>query len=252
MNRITDYNLSENQAALWWLGQAGYVFRSGDLTVVIDPYLSDSAANGAPEFRRLYPPVMPAGQLKADLIIITHNHADHLDRETLSAYQYKTTTRFVAPWLTAVALEEAGIPAEQIATVNAGQGFQFKGAEVTGVYAIPTGIDVLDTTGYLLRFANGRSIYHTSDTQFHPLVLNAAPLNPDVMLVPINGKWDNPGPEQAAIFAGKVAPRFVLPNHYDTMALNAENPEVFKWFCENKGLNTNCVIAERMVPFVWE
>jgi len=116
---------------------------------------------------------------------------------------------------------------------------------------LPTGADVPDTTGYLLRFANGRSVYHTSDTVFHPLVLASAPREPDVMLVPINGKWGNPGPEAAAEFAATVRPRFVLPNHYDLMALNAENPETFRWFCGQRGLADRCVIPQRLQPFTW-
>jgi L-ascorbate 6-phosphate lactonase len=251
MNRIIDQQLSESEAAMWWLGQAGYVLKANNLIIAIDPYLSDSAANGAPEFTRLYPPVINAEELKADIMIITHNHADHLDPETLTRYSYKNDTQFVAPWLTAVALAEAGIPEERIRIVNAGQTYRHGQTEINGVFALPTGADVLDTTGYLVRFGNGRTIYHTSDTQFHPLVLAAAPKNPDVMMVPINGKWDNPGPEQAALFAEHVSPRYVFPNHYDTMALNAENPEVFKWFCENKGIHARCVIGERMKPFTW-
>ncbi|RYZ56078.1 MAG: MBL fold metallo-hydrolase [Sphingobacteriales bacterium] len=252
MKTIINQQLTEQQAAMWWLGQAGYVFKANDVIIAIDPYLSDSAANGSPEFTRLYAPVIDAKELKADIIIITHNHADHLDPETLAQYQYKNSTQFIAPWLTAVALVEAGVPPERIATVNAAQTYRHGTAEITGAFALPTGADVLDTTGYMIRFSNGRSIYHTSDTQYHPLVLAAAPNKPDVMLVPINGKWDNPGPEQAALFAQKVAPRYVFPNHYDTMALNAENPEVFKWFCQNKGIHAECIIPGRMKAFIWE
>jgi L-ascorbate 6-phosphate lactonase len=252
MKRITDENLTESQAGMWWLGQAGYVLRANDVIIAIDPYLSDSAANGAPEFARLYPPVIDAATLKADVIIITHNHADHLDPETLANYRFKEETQFVAPWLTAAALAENGIPEECIVTVNAGETYRYGQTEITGVFALPTGADVLDTTGYLVRFGNGRSIYHTSDTQFHPLVLEAAPRKPEVMLVPINGKWGNPGPEQAALFAERAMPRYVFPNHYDTMALNAEDPAVFKWFCENKGIHAECIVAERMTPFIWE
>jgi L-ascorbate metabolism protein UlaG (beta-lactamase superfamily) len=58
-------------------------------------------------------------------------------------------------------------------------------------------------------------------------------------------------PEQAAEFAAALRPRFVLPNHYDLMALNAENPETFRWFCGQRGLGGRCVIARRMEPFVW-
>jgi len=35
------------------------------------------------------------------------------------------------------------------------------------------------------------------------------------------------------------------------MALNAENPETFRWFCGQRGLGGRCVIARRMEPFVW-
>jgi len=135
--------------------------------------------------------------------------------------------------------------------LNIGETWCFDSHEVNGIFALPTGVDVLDTTGYLIKFANGRSIYHTSDTQFHPIVLAAAPREPEVMLVPINGKWGNPGPEQAAAFTLAVQPKFVLPNHYDMMALNAENPASFKWFCENNGLVNRCIIPEPMQPFVW-
>jgi L-ascorbate metabolism protein UlaG (beta-lactamase superfamily) len=252
MKRIIDQQLSGAEAGMWWLGQAGYIFRTNGITIAIDPYLSDSAAKGAPEFTRLYPPVIDAAAWKADIIIITHNHADHLDPETLSKYRYKNETLFIAPWLTSVALLQTGIPAACIATVNAAQTYRHGDTEITGVFALPTGADVLDTTGFLIRFANGRSVYHTSDTEYHPLVLAAAPVKPDVMLVPINGKWNNPGPEQAALFAQRVMPRYVFPNHYDTMALNAESPEVFKWFCENKNIEAQCIIAERMKPFIWK
>ncbi len=37
------------------------------------------------------------------------------------------------------------------------------------------------------RRRNGRSVYHTSDTEFHALMLAAAPREPEVMLVPIKG-----------------------------------------------------------------
>ncbi|MFZ5495373.1 MAG: MBL fold metallo-hydrolase [Verrucomicrobiota bacterium] len=251
MNSIRQHPLDPGEAALWWLGQAGYIVRAGDATVAIDPYLTDSAAAQAPEFTRLYPPPIAPEELRADVVLITHDHRDHLDPETIRRYSAKAETWFVAPHLTALRLPELGVPAERIVRLGAGETRTIAGVEVRGVFALPTGPDVLDTTGYLLRFANGRSVYHTSDTAFHPLVLAAAPREPETMLVPINGKWGNPGPEQAAEFAAAVRPRFAVPNHYDLMALNAENPESFRWFCGQRGLGERCVIARRMEPFVW-
>ncbi|MET3879658.1 MBL fold metallo-hydrolase [Chitinophaga sp. OAE865] len=252
MRSILEYALSPSQAAIWWLGQAGYIIRASGLTVVIDPYLSDSAARGAPEFTRLYPAPVQPEHLMADICIITHDHLDHLDPDTLSGYQYKQDTWFVSPLLAARKLIAIGIPEQRIVIISVGESKTIEGLVVSGVFALPTGPDVLDTTGYHIKFANGRNVYHTSDTQFHPLLVAAAPRTPEVMLVPVNGKWGNPGPEQAAELSYALQPRFVMPNHYDMMALNAENPGVFKWHCTKMNMQEQCIIPERMQPFVWE
>ena len=251
MKTIRDYPLAPGAAALWWLGQAGYIVRAGDMTVVIDPYLTDSAAATSPEFARLFPPPIEPEDLRADVYIVTHDHLDHLDPETIRRYPAKAETWFVAPQARGAPVARPRCPRAAHRVVEAGESHTLGTVEIRGVFALPTGADVLDTTGYLLRFANGRSVYHTSDTVVHPLVLAAAPREPEVMLVPINGKWGNPGPEQAAEFSAAVRPRVVLPNHYDLMALNAENPETFRWFCAQRGLDACCVIAQRMQPFVW-
>lgn len=251
MKSILDHQLSASDAALWWLGQAGYVVRTTELVVAIDPYLSDSAATGAGEFSRLYPtPINPAA-LSADIYIVTHDHLDHLDPSTISLYTGKDRTWFVAPRQAAKKLVLLGIPEEQIVILHTGETWRSHAVEITGVFALPTSADVLDTTGYLVKFGNSRSFYHTSDTAFHPLVLAAAPKEPEVMLVPINGKWGNPGPEEAALFAQAIQPRYVLPNHYDLMELNSENPETFKWFCSQCGMAGQCLMPVRMQPFVW-
>lgn len=251
MQKILEHPLMESEAALWWLGQAGYVVRVADLTIVIDPYLSDSAGKDSPEFRRLYPPPVNPAELSADIYIVTHDHLDHLDPDTISQYTGKEKTWFVAPRQAAKKLASLGIPTKRIMILHAGEIWRFGSAEITGVFAIPTGADVLDTTGYFIRLDNGRSFYHTSDTEYHPLVVAAAPKKPEIMVVPINGKWGNPGPEKAAAFAQALQPKYVFPNHYDLMELNAENPESFKWFCFQNGMSRQCIIPARMQPFIW-
>lgn len=251
MKSIKNQQLSPSEAALWWLGQAGYIIRSQGITIAIDPYLSDSAAENAPEFSRLYDPPIEPGQLDIDIYIVTHDHLDHFDPVTISQYPKNKDTWFVAPRQAAKKLLSLGIPHERVIVLHAGETWRYQSVEVKGVFALPTGADVLDTTGYLVTFDNGRSIYHTSDTEFHPLTLAAAPREPELMLVPINGKWGNPGPEQAALFAQVVQPKFVMPNHFDLMQLNAENPETFKWYCSQKGMDKQCIIPTRMHPFIW-
>ncbi len=252
MRTIQDHPLQPNEAALWFLGQAGYVLRSGGVSVAIDPYLSDSAAQGAPEFGRLLPAPIEPEEFRVNLWLVTHDHLDHLDPETIRRYRHQARTQFVAPRLAANKLEKLGVPSGQIQQLDTGEDWTWRDLTVRGVFALPTGADVLDTTGYLVRFANGRSVYHTSDTAFTPLLLEAAPKGVNVLLAPINGKWGNLNVEQAVELTAAVGPRYVLPNHYDMMALNAENPETFRWFCRQRKLPAQCVIPTVMQPFTWK
>jgi L-ascorbate 6-phosphate lactonase len=83
-------------------------------------------------------------------------------------------------------------------------------------------------------------------------LLQAAPRGVEAMLVPINGKWGNLNAEQAAELTAAVGPRYVFPNHYDLMALNAENPETFRWFCRQLKLAAQCLTPPVMQAFIWE
>ena len=118
MNAIAQVTLGPAQAALWFLGQAGYIVRSAGLTVAIDPYLTDSASASVPEFGRLTPVPIPPEALAVDLFVVTHDHLDHLDPETIRRYRHRETTQFVAPRLAARRLLDLGVPGSRIARVG--------------------------------------------------------------------------------------------------------------------------------------
>jgi L-ascorbate 6-phosphate lactonase len=245
-----DAELPEDKAALWPIGQAGVVVKSGACTAVIDPYLSDSCGANNPLFSRLFPvPVDPSG-LKADVFIITHDHRDHLDPDTIGPYAYKDSTAFVAPRFAARKLAALGVPEGRIHAVDQGESLGLPGVTITGVFALPTDPGALDTTGYLLTFANGRSVYHTSDTAYCDLLLKACP-RAEVLLTCINGKYGNLNIAQAIELTKAVNPRTVIPNHYDVMALNSENPESFRYFLGTAHVPSDCVVLKAMERFIW-
>jgi L-ascorbate 6-phosphate lactonase len=252
MQEVLDFALRPDQAALWFLGQAGFLFRSGGVTAAIDPYLSDSVSAIAPDFGRLYPVPLPPHELHVDVFLVTHNHRDHLDPETIKAYRHADSTVFVAPRLASRELLRLGVPPSSLCTVDVGQQATVRNLLVEGVFALPTGADVLDTTGYRLTFPGGCTVYHASDTAYVPLLIDAAPKRIDVLLTPINGKWGNLTAEEAVSLAAAVGPRYVVPHHYDLMALNSENPETFRRLCQEHKLSAECVIAEIMKPFTWQ
>jgi L-ascorbate 6-phosphate lactonase len=216
LDRILKHKLKENQAALWFLGQSGFVIKSAGVTVAIDPYLSDSVAEVSPSLTRRFPPPIEPSSLRVDIYIATHNHLDHLDPQTVAGCKHKETTIFAGPRFVCKKFVELGIDPKNIIKIDSGESEKIKDIEISGIYAVANDPATIDTAGYKIVFANGRSIYHTSDTDFSPLLLQCAP-SAEVGLFVINGKWGNLNIEQAAELANKVNPRFAIPHHYDLM-----------------------------------
>ena len=73
--------------SLTWLGHASFLLRTGGRTVLTDPFLSDWAgplAGFGP--KRIVPPGLPLAELpRVDVVVLSHNHYDHLDLRTIEA-----------------------------------------------------------------------------------------------------------------------------------------------------------------------
>ena len=242
-------DVPENSAALWFLGQAGYYMKACGQTILIDPYLTDSVGKSAPLFSRAYPPPVSPAEVKADIFIVTHDHTDHLDPETIEAYAHKDITTFVAPRHAAKRLATLGV--KNITVIDHGDSAVISGVKITGVFTLATGADTVDTCGYLVTFPNGKTVYHTADTAYCQLLLDAAPKDVDVLLTCINGKWGNLNIAQAIELTKAVNPKYAIPNHYDVMALNAENPESFRFFCKSASVKSEVVVLQTMETFTW-
>jgi L-ascorbate 6-phosphate lactonase len=250
MRRVENLLLDPDQAALWPLGQAGCLVRAGGVTAVIDPYLSDSVAAVAPDCTRLLPVPIEPDILRADVFLVTHDHLDHLDPGTIGPYRFKATTQFVAPRLACRKLAGLGVPAANLHRVDVGETAVVRGVTVRGGVAVPTEPAVADTAGYHLVFPNGRSLYHSADTGFSEDLIRSAAFA-EVLLVCINGKWGNLDVEGAVRLARAVRPRVAIPNHYDMMAPNLENPARFvrAMAAADPGIPTR--VLDMMQPYVW-
>ena len=77
-----------------WLGQAGFLFETEKICIMIDPYLSNSVEKRNPQSYRRVPVNEALFALKPDVMIFTHNHLDHYDPETVSRY-ISTTSNVV-------------------------------------------------------------------------------------------------------------------------------------------------------------
>ncbi|MDG1475338.1 MAG: MBL fold metallo-hydrolase, partial [Porticoccaceae bacterium] len=72
-----------------WIGHATFLINNGDLTIVTDPIFSQRASPvGWAGPKRLIPPSIPLVELpQIDVVLISHNHYDHLDIPSLLALQ---------------------------------------------------------------------------------------------------------------------------------------------------------------------
>src|SRR5436190_24205460 len=70
---------SGGKATFWWLGQHSFILKLGGRVIYIDPYF-------APNPARQTPPILNYDELSnADLVLVTHDHGDHLCPESLRA-----------------------------------------------------------------------------------------------------------------------------------------------------------------------
>jgi L-ascorbate metabolism protein UlaG (beta-lactamase superfamily) len=87
------------QDAVTWLGHAAFLLRMGGQNVLLDPFLSEYASpvHGVGP-RRFTPPGLPVEALPPiDLLLVSHNHYDHLDARTIEALPNKRRTQVVVP-----------------------------------------------------------------------------------------------------------------------------------------------------------
>jgi N-acyl-phosphatidylethanolamine-hydrolysing phospholipase D len=85
--------LASGDPCACWIGHASWALRIGGKLIVIDPVFS-SALSGV--VKRLVPPAFPLADLPTpDLVLVTHDHRDHLDLPSIAALPDSAT--YVVP-----------------------------------------------------------------------------------------------------------------------------------------------------------
>lgn len=212
---------------LTYHGQSCFLFENGSDKVIVDPFLSgNDKAKLSPD------------DVEVSYVILTHGHADHiLDAEAIARKNHATIIApnelagyFGAKGLTVHPLGIGGKHEFPFGTVKVTLAFHGSGVETDQgmVYVGPP-------VGYLFNIG-GKTIYHAGDTGLFGDMKIIGELNEiDVALLPIGDNFTM-GPEDALIAASWLRAKKVIPMHYNTFPLIAQDGAKFVSDLKAKGL----------------
>ncbi len=231
-SRIREAKPQAGQVALFWLGQAGFVFKStGGSVVYVDAYLSHSVERKfGTQWKRIMPPPMLADEVDCDWFVSTHEHDDHLDVDSIPTICINRRVRFAGPRECTAYYRSAGINEERYVELYPGKQVTLGDFTCTAVFA-DHGDQAPDAVGLLLECA-GLRIYHTGDTALRPEEMRPViKSNPQVILPCINGAFGNLNSESAAKLVSLTGAKLVIPTHFWTFVEHLGNPLEFQHNC---------------------
>jgi len=228
---VRDTTAPDGGVAVWWLGQAGFVFKSSRGTVLyVDPYLSN-VVERAFGFKRLSLAPIDAEDVRADWLVSSHEHLDHLDTDALPVVAANNPAcRFAGPVSCEAEYEKCGIGPERRIVLSPG------GANPLGDVTMHTAQadhgDLSPTALSLLFDFGGVRVLFTGDTALNfagmqPLI----DMKPALLLPCINGKFGNLGSVEAAQLTQAVNPGIVIPCHFWMFKEHNGDPESFVQAC---------------------
>lgn len=203
-----------------WLGQAGLMFETGGKTIIVDPYLSDSVEAIEPHNKRRVPVEEKFLKVSPDILVLTHNHLDHTDPETLKHYLNKDSKVCVLASYNAwqnVRKLFGGIKNNYV-MFNRRTKWTEDGIEFRAVYAEHSDDCAI---GVIIR-AEGKTYYITGDTLYNEEVFADLPETIDYVFLPVNGRGNNMNMTEATAFCQKIHAQ-AIPLHcglFDNIDMN--------------------------------
>lgn len=222
-----------------YLGHSAFNITTEEgLKIIIDPFISNNPAC-----------TTPVELIQPDIILITHGHADHFGDALEIASQSGATI----------------ITTHELATFVQKQGFNAIGMNIGGSISINNLINITMTdarhtsaidfmenleeggvaVGFIITLESGKKIYHAGDTGlFGDMKTIIGDIyQPDISLIPIGDKFTM-GIEDAAIAAGWLQSRIVIPMHYNTFEEIQQDPELFARYVEDESIGTITVALQ--------
>lgn len=241
------------QVPITWWGHATTTIELGGLRVLTDPVLVSRLAH----LRRLGGPAPGLAARQADIVLISHLHADHLHLPSLRLLDARTTV--LAPRGTASVLRRHGGLAARLVEIDPGSVYDASrhggsGLSIQAVPAhhphqrLPGSRHRAPAVGYVLRDGD-MAVWFAGDTGLFASMGEIGPV--DVALVPVGGWGPTLGPEhmdpaQAAEAVRRVGAAAAVPIHFGTfwpVGLRAAQPGSFRRMFVEPGAQFGAALA---------
>lgn len=221
--------IARPEPSLTWIGHASFVMRLGGRIIAFDPVFSAKVGL----IRRLSPPGITPDRLPSiDLVLISHNHYDHLDLPSL--LRIGPGAVFIVPLGNGSLLRKAGLP--QVVELDWWQSFEHEGLTITLVpsrhWSMRTLWDRNEALwgGFVVKGPEGTA-YHSGDTAFfegfREIGERLGPI--DWAMLPIGAyepRWfmhpQHLDPEEAGEAFGMLKARYFVAMHWGTFQLTDE------------------------------
>ncbi len=190
---------------LTWLGHGSWSLDIGETTVLLDPFLNDSPT--AP---------VKAEDVAADYILVSHGHFDHV--ADVAAIAHRTGATVVANFEIAQWLAKTHELADTVGMNLGGEAhLPFGTLKMTVAWhssQLPDGSDGGNPGGFLLTTEDG-TVYFACDTALFSDMQLIGRKGVALAVLPI-GDLFTMGPGDALEAVKLVAPRRVIPDHFNT------------------------------------
>ncbi len=201
---------------LTWYGHAALGLESGGHKILIDPFFSGNPAASA-----------SADRVEADFILVSHGHGDHVGDAV--AIAKRTQAMVISNFEIATWLEKQGVKNVHAQHIGGGHKHPFGYLKLTPALhgsALPDGSYGGNPCGFLLTTNDGKKIYAAQDTGLFGDMKLIGEEGLDLAVIPIGDNYTM-GPHDALRAVQLLQPKMVVPIHYNTWDLIAQDPQAW-------------------------